>query len=184
MKTLQDVSNYWFETPNDYNKWFMSGSTLDAYLITHYKSLLDYYRNPDTPNPIMLRDKLLLIILLDQFSRHIYRDNKKSFDMDEKTRVISLQLLDSGGINLLDTNEQLFALMPLQHSENISDLDTLLLYLSKQPSKRFSLFIDHTKKHREVLVNFGRYPKRNEVLGRVSTQEELEYIKKTPDRPY
>lgn len=184
MNSLEDVLNYWFETPNDYNKWFMSGKKLDSYLSLNYKSLLDYYRNPNKKIPRLLRDKLGLIILLDQFSRHIYRNNKKSFDMDEKAKSISLQLLESGGINLLDTNERLFALMPLQHSENVNDLDTLLNYLSKEKENNFNLFKEHSKKHREVLVEFGRYPKRNEVLGRLSTPEELAYIKNTPDRPY
>ena len=104
--------------------------------------------------------------------------------MDNKAKSISLQLLNSGDIHLLDTNEKLFALMPLQHSEHIKDLDTLLHFLSKEKKDTFTLFQEHSKQHREVLVKYGRYPKRNKVLERQSTLEELEYIKNTPDRPY
>ncbi len=165
MSSLENVSNYWFEKKNDYEKWFMSGRKLDPYIKKNFQQLLDDWSDESKPVPKLLDDKLSLIILLDQFSRHIYRDLPQAYQMDGKARSISYQLLESGGINLLDTTQQLFALMPLQHSENIQDLDVLLDYLGRQPGDQFNQFIDYTNKHREVLKRFRRYPKRNQPTG-------------------
>lgn len=184
MSSLQNVIDYWFEKKNDYEKWFMSGKKLDKFIISNYKQLLDYYRDNNTPIPKLLNDKLALIILLDQFSRHIYRDDPRSFDMDDKAKSITLQLLESGGINLLDNNKQMFALMPLQHSENLKDIDLLLDYLNRQPGDNFNIFIDYSNQHREVIKKFGRYPKRNHILARESTPEELQYIRDTPNKSF
>lgn len=184
MTTLDNVLNYWFENPNDYQKWFMSGSKLDHTITNNFKTLLDFYRKKSSPCPKLLRDKLGLIILLDQFSRHIYRNDPKSFDMDPFAKSISYQLLESGGINLLTTEEQMFALMPLQHSEDIQDLEYLVDYLTKQPGNQFAQFLDYSRQHYEVIKQFGRYPKRNQVLGRKSTPQELQYLNDHPNRSF
>ena len=124
------------------------------------------------------RECLALIILLDQFSRNLFRDSAKSFAQDYKTRLIVNEAIDRGYLEELDLNKIHFLLMPLIHSEDISDhifghklIDTYL--------KSFEHF-DKIKKawndHTIPIKKFGRYPHRNKILKRKSTPEEEAFL--------
>ena len=192
MKTLQNVLDYWFSTPNDYQKWFFSGSSLDNYIKKEFEPLLlEVLNNNKKYNPKNTKEILAKIILLDQFSRHIYRNSSKAYESDNISLNLSLKLLNDSTINDLSSVEQLFALMPLQHSENIQHKNILLTFASNKlnTSKEFdkhiySSIIEHTKNHRTVLELFGRYPKRNQFLGIKSTPEEILYMKEFQNRDY
>ena len=119
-----------------------------------------------------------LVILLDQFSRNLYRDSSASFAQDYKTRLIVNEAVDRGYLEELDQNKIHFLLMPLIHSEDISDhifghklIDTYL--------KSFEYF-DKIKKawndHTIPIKKFGRYPHRNKILKRKSTPEEEAFL--------
>ena len=195
MKTLTDVVDYWFEKPNDYQKWFFSGTKIDQYLKTNYEDLLrQQLELPNTQletkiDSSQLKNLLGKIILLDQFTRHIYRGTPKAFSGDPTALKLTLLLLETGKINQLTAIEKTFALMPLQHSEKIEDKQLILdylvtLYPTPEEDKVFQSLKQHTINHRNVLVQFSRYPKRNQVLGRTSTAEELQYIRDNPNSHY
>lgn len=191
MKTLIDVVNYWFEKQKDYKKWFLSGSYLDAYISDNYKELLDYHlHNDDKYEITKLNLKIILgkIILLDQFSRHVYRDTAKAFDGEKFALPLSIKLLETGLLEYLSIPERIFALMPLQHSENIKDKELILKYLDHieniESISMLSSFKQHTLKHYNILRTYGRYPKRNKALSRESNQNELEYIQKNLNRHF
>ena len=123
-----------------------------------------------------------LVILLDQFSRNLFRDSSTSFAQDYKTRLIVNEAVDRGYLEELDQNKIHFLLMPLIHSEDISDhifghnlIDTYL--------KSYEHF-DKIKKawndHTIPIKKFGRYPHRNKILNRKSTEDEKEFLKQ-PD---
>ena len=120
-----------------------------------------------------------LVILLDQFSRNLFRNTSDSFAQDYKTRLIVNEAVDRGYLEELDQHKIHFLLMPLIHSEDISDhifghklIDTYL--------KSFEHF-DKVKKawndHSVPIKKFGRYPHRNILLNRKSTPEEEEFLK-------
>tara|TARA_B100001029_G_C15003721_1_gene419755 strand:- start:34 stop:648 length:615 start_codon:yes stop_codon:yes gene_type:complete len=120
-----------------------------------------------------------LIILLDQFSRNLFRESSAAFEQDYKTRLIVNEAVDRGYLEELDQNKIHFLLMPLIHSEDISDhvfahklIDTYL--------KSFEHF-DKIKKawddHTIPIKKFGRYPHRNKILKRQSTPEEKVFLK-------
>ena len=122
-----------------------------------------------------------LVILLDQFSRNLFRNTKDSFAQDYKTRLIVNEAIDRGFLEHLDQNKIHFLLMPLIHSEDISDhefghklIDTYL--------KSFEHY-DKIKKAWEdntiPIKKFGRYPHRNKILKRNSTQEEEFFLKQS-----
>ena len=80
MSTLQKVLDYWFSTPNDYQKWFFSGSSLDNYIKIEFEPLLlEVLDNNKKYNPKNTKEILAKIILLDQFSRHMYRNSDKAY---------------------------------------------------------------------------------------------------------
>ena len=193
MSKLEDVLNYWFATSNDYHKWFFSGSLLDNYITVTYKDLLINVINESdiSLTPIKLKDQLAKIILVDQFSRHIYRNSKKAYENDGIALNISLELLNNNKIHELTPTEQLFALLPLQHSENILHINTLINFANNKlitcreyDKGVYTSIQEHAKNHRTILELFGRYPKRNAILNRVSTPEECLYIKEFADRVY
>ena len=121
---------------------------------------------------------LALIILLDQFSRNLFRNNRKAFAQDHKCRLIVNEAIDRGDLEKLDVNEKLFFLLPLLHSEEISDhiyVNNLLnVHLKAHP--QIKLIKTSWKNHTDVLKKFKRYPHRNKVLERQSTQKEIEFL--------
>ena len=117
---------------------------------------------------------LALIILLDQFSRNLFRNSSKAFAYDKKARLIVNEAVDRGNLENLNNDEKFFVILPLIHSEDISDhvfahklCDS---FLKSHPQ------IDKIKKqfnyHTSPIKKFGRYPHRNKVLERKSTKEE------------
>ena len=122
---------------------------------------------------------LALIILLDQFSRNLFRDSPKAFEYDHKTRLIVNESVNRGDLEKLNNDEKFFLILPLIHSENISDhvfahklCDS---FLNSHPQ------IDNIKKqfnyHTIPIKKFGRYPHRNKVLGRKSSEKEIMFLK-------
>tara|TARA_Y100001970_G_C14143273_1_gene808405 strand:+ start:195 stop:764 length:570 start_codon:yes stop_codon:yes gene_type:complete len=126
-------------------------------------------------------DCLALIILLDQFSRNLFRNDPKAFDQDYKARLIANEGIDRGFLNELTPDQIHFFLLPLIHSEDISDhvfchklLDT---YLNKH--KEFKRIKKSWNNHTDPIRKFGRYPHRNKVLKRKNTPAEHEYLNST-----
>ena len=115
-----------------------------------------------------------LIILLDQFSRNLFRDDKLAFAQDYKARLITNEAVDRGYLEDINLDQKHFMLLPLLHSEDISDhvyaqnlCDT---YLKSHP--QFNEIKKAWDDHTYVIKKFGRYPHRNKILGRTSTPEE------------
>ena len=122
---------------------------------------------------------LALVILFDQFSRNMFRDNKKAFEHDHKTRLIVNDAVYAGFLEEMDESQRLFMLLPLIHSEEITDHD-MAYYLADKYLKDHSELQNikkFWKEHTLAIKKFHRYPHRNKVLGRESTQEEIEFLK-------
>ena len=121
---------------------------------------------------------LALVILFDQFARNMFRNDKKAFQQDQKTRLIVNDAVYSGYLDDMDVNQRFFMLLPLIHSEEISDHE-MAYYLLNKYLKEHEDYIkikkfwqDHTKAIRQ----FHRYPHRNKILGRESTEEEMQFL--------
>ena len=121
---------------------------------------------------------LALVILFDQFSRNMFRDNKKAFEQDHKTRLIVNDAVYAGFLETMDESQRFFMILPLIHSEEITDHEMAYYLLDKYLKDHSGLveikkfWQDHTK----AIRKFHRYPHRNEVLGRKSTPEEIEFL--------
>ena len=121
---------------------------------------------------------LALIILLDQFSRNLFRNDKKACEQDHKCRLIVNEAIDRGDLEKLDINEKLFFLLPLLHSEEISDHiyvhNLSNAHLKDHP--QIALIKSSWKDHTDVIKKFKRYPHRNMLLNRHSTPEEIDFL--------
>ncbi len=126
-------------------------------------------------------ENLALIILLDQFSRNLFRNNSKAFDMDYKARIIAKNAIDKKYHITLPNNKILFIFLPLMHSEELEDQiyckELVHNYLKENPNyeeiKKFSNI------HLDIIKKFGRFPYRNKVLKRENTLAENEYLNST-----
>ena len=124
------------------------------------------------------RGCLALIILLDQFSRNIFRKSKKAFAQDEKSKSVLLKMIENNFLDKMNETERLFALLPLIHSENISDHEKAYVLMDKYLKKHSEIekikkfWLDHTA----AIKRFGRYPHRNKVLHRVSSSDEIKFL--------
>ena len=122
---------------------------------------------------------LALVILFDQFSRNMFRNNKKSFSQDQKTRLIVNDAVYSGYLEVMNVNQRFFMLLPLIHSEEISDHDMAYYLLNKylREHEEYPKIKKFWQAHTKVIREFHRYPHRNEILGRESTEEEIRFLK-------
>jgi uncharacterized protein (DUF924 family) len=184
------VLNYWLGDSPNYELWFYGGEKLDPYI---RETFSDTHRavSKGELQAVTLFDKLAVVILLDQFSRHIYRGTPNSFASDKKALELSLEVLRHNLLEQLNPFEQLFFLLPLQHSEDAQHSQMLIVYLdqqlhtSEEPfTSAYKSLLLHTHAHQRVLNEFGRYPKRNAALGRKSTPEEITYLNKNPTGIY
>jgi uncharacterized protein (DUF924 family) len=130
------------------------------------------------------RSRLALIIVLDQFSRSIYRGTAQAFAQDKKALALALQGIQIGHYAALETPwEKTFFFLPLGHSEELTHLETaveLAEELVGQAPSELRRILEHSaaqaRGHRDVIASFGRHPHRNATLGRQSTPEELDYL--------
>ena len=121
---------------------------------------------------------LALVILFDQFSRNMFRNDKKAFEQDHKTRLIVNDAVYSGFLEKMDENQRFFMLLPLIHSEEITDHE-MAYHLLDRYLKDHSGLADINKfwkDHTKAIRKFHRYPHRNKILGRESTPEEIEFL--------
>ena len=176
----KDILNFWFVESSS-EEHFKRDEDFDKKIRDHFENdynkatnneLEDWQDNPKTCTA--------LIILLDQFSRNLFRNSSKTFIYDKKARLIVNEAIDRGYLEHLNYNERFFNILPLIHSEDISDHifahQLCNSFLKSHPR------IDNIKKqfdyHTIPIKKFGRYPHRNKILKRESTAEEIKFLSK------
>lgn len=132
----------------------------------------------DTPDGL-----LALILLTDQFPRNAWRDSARAFASDEAARRFCRTGLSRGCDTRLRPIERVFFYLPLEHSESLEDqeqsvrlFEALKSAVSEDQKDSFEGYLDFARRHRDIIVRFGRYPHRNALLGRASTPEELAFL--------
>jgi uncharacterized protein (DUF924 family) len=135
------------------------------------------------------RGRLALVIVLDQFPHHIFRDQPQAFATDPQALALSLAALAASEDLQLTSIERVFLYLPLEHAESLEmQARSVSLYekLARQAAESerdlFDGFLDYARQHRDVVARFGRFPHRNAVLGRPSTPDELEFLKQPGSR--
>jgi uncharacterized protein (DUF924 family) len=191
-KTVEDVLQFWFPSQlsgdqaglvRQWERWFRGG--MDADIIKHFSPLLEQATRSELDDwSCQPRSRLALIIVLDQFSRTIHRGTAQAFAQDSKACALTIGGLDLGHYAALDNPcEKTFFFLPLGHSEDIKNLklavklaDQLVQEAPQEYREILTFSAAQAKRHLEVIVRFGRHPHRNQVLGRQSTPDELDYL--------
>jgi uncharacterized protein (DUF924 family) len=118
-------------------------------------------------------DALAEILVLDQFSRNMFRDTPKAFEADTVALVLAQEAIRKKFDKELNNSKKAFFYMPFMHSES-KEIHDIALFLFDQPGLEDSFNFEI--KHKTIIDRFGRYPHRNEILGRESTADELEFL--------
>lgn len=118
-------------------------------------------------------DALAEVILLDQFSRNLFRDGAEAFAYDELALVLAQEAIRQKFDAKLDDTKRAFLYMPFMHSES-AEIHEIALYLFDRPGLEDNY--NYELRHKAIIDRFGRYPHRNEVLGRESTPAEIEFL--------
>jgi uncharacterized protein (DUF924 family) len=118
-------------------------------------------------------DALAEILVLDQFSRNMFRNTPKAFEADTVALVLAQEAIRKKFDKELNNSKKAFFYMPFMHSES-KEIHDIALFLFDQPGLEDSFNFEI--KHKAIIDRFGRYPHRNEILGRESTADELEFL--------
>lgn len=169
----KNLLDFWFNNPN---KWFVKDTEFDQqiraeflslYILAEERQLQDWENNP--------KEMLALIILLDQFPRNMFRNTSDMYRTDPYALNLTHTAIDKSYLEKLDNQQQVnFMLMPLMHSEKLSDQELAVELFEKYGSAESA---DYARQHKVIVEQFGRFPHRNQLLNRPSTAEELDFLK-------
>lgn len=191
-KQFEDVLRFWFPDRFDHDqamighqwkRWFRGGA--DAEITEQFSPLMEQAIQGELDDwACEPRSRLALILVLDQFSRTLYRGTAQAFAQDEKACTLTIEGIVAGHYAALETPwEKTFFFLPLGHSEDLKNQELVVKLaddLVQEASQKYRAWLEFSAgqahRHREIIARFRRHPHRNEVLGRQSTPEELEYL--------
>lgn len=164
--------------------WFGNSQQIDDDIELRFATLVEAAREGQLHDWRSLpKGRLALVLLLDQFPRNLYRNTAKAFAMDDAALELCLKSIDDSRLLELSFIEQVFMLMPLQHTESVAlqersvrEFDRLLERMDPDRRVHYKGFADYARLHCDIIRRFGRFPHRNAVLGRENTDEEKLYL--------
>jgi uncharacterized protein (DUF924 family) len=179
----QAVYQFWF--PPDAGdgprrEWFVKDEAFDQQIRERFGALIEQalaggLRAWDAEGP---RSALARILLLDQFTRNTWRGTPIAFAGDHLALQAAQDMVDADEDLALPPFQRAFVYMPFEHAENMAMQDQAVALFTRLAHAHPALndMLDYARRHREVIARFGRFPHRNAILGRSSTQEETEFL--------
>lgn len=172
-KQLQEVINFWFEELEQ-KQWWQSSEALDTEITNRFGELhtavvAEQFADERDSAEAYLAE----IIVLDQFSRNMFRNTAKSFTYDDQALALAKEAVEKSYDQALDPTKRQFIYMPYMHSESKEVHEEALQLFTNLGNEENIKF---EKIHKNIIDRFGRYPHRNDELGRESTEEEKEYL--------
>ena len=182
---MNEVLDFWFGRSNSpefgkvQDKWFKKDVDFDTevrsnflgqYELAASGKLDSWQESPD--------NCLALILLLDQFPRNMFRETPQAFATDSKALAAAEYAVNHNFDSQLLTVQKWFIYLPFEHSENLEHQQNSVELFSRLQSEPDSQsVIDYAIRHLEIIERFGRFPHRNQILGRETTLEETEFLK-------
>ena len=193
MESPEAICEFWFGSSQDdlavvqqqSKRWWSKNPNVDAAIKARFSDYLpkvvcgeleDWQQSP--------LGILALILLTDQFSRNMFRGTAQAFAYDAIARSFCKQGIKDGTDRSLRPIQRVFFYLPLEHSESLADQEHCILQFQRlsmaskpclQPT--FENYIDFAIRHRDIIDRFGRFPHRNAILNRNSTQAEIDFLK-------
>ncbi len=198
MATSSDILDFWFQGLNDQKiisskdpvarRWFIKDKKFDDEIRRRFEPDListskGLYKDWETSS----KGLLALIIMLDQFSRNLYRNTSKMYAFDALALELALRVVKEKKERELQLIERIFIYMPFQHAEeleiqqlSLKSFENLLSESKEkcpQSSDYYEYSLEYARRHYDIIKRFGRFPHRNAILGRKSTVEEKQFLK-------
>jgi uncharacterized protein (DUF924 family) len=166
-----DVLTFWQEAGTE--KWFAGGDAFDAEIRERFDGLVEKVASGDLDHWADTPDgALALILVLDQFSRNLFRGSDRSFSQDGKALALAKAAIARGDDAKVAGELRVFFSMPLEHSEALSDQRaSVVLCHALSPQ-----YLHYARLHEDVISRFGRFPHRNDVLGRHTSPAERAFL--------
>jgi len=180
------VLDFWFGAPGSRefgsarNVWFSKDAAFDATIRERFGALVERALRgeleawADEP-----RSALAQILLLDQFTRNAYRGTARSFAGDARALAAATRMVGSRQDEALAPFMRAFVYLPFEHAEGLAMQDEAIRLFTRLVGEapEHADMLDYAHRHRDVIERFGRFPHRNEILGRQSTTEEIAFVK-------
>ena len=190
--TPQDVLDFWFGAPGSptfgqpRREWFVKNDDFDHTIRERFGATIDQalaggLREWDAQGP---QGALARILVLDQFTRNAHRNTPLSFAGDALALAAARALVDSGADKQLPPQLRAFTYMPFEHAEDayMQERAVELFGVLAAEHPGFDEMLDYAHRHRGVIARFGRFPHRNEILGRASTPDEVDFLRQPGSR--
>lgn len=192
VEQIEEVLGFWFgqlddaglAAPEHAAKWWAKDDAFDATIRARFGSL--HERVAAGAQDVWLssaRGRLAYIIVLDQFSRNMFRDTPAMYEFDPRALAVALEGITNRVDETLPADPRIFFYLPLMHSEDLVhqercvELFTRMLAEASDPVReRVRGNLEYAIMHRDIVARFGRFPHRNRILGRTSTREEQEFL--------
>lgn len=188
-----EILTFWFGDPalphSEYGQarqiWFRKDPAFDQQVRSRFLPHYEAARRGDcdrwTQAP---KGALALIVLLDQFPRNMFRDTPRSFEADPQALAVAQAAIAQGYDAALLPVERQFLYLPLEHSENLTHQHQAVTLFEAlvQTAPALQDALQYAYRHRDVIARFGRFPHRNQILGRVSTPEEAAFLRQRGSR--
>jgi uncharacterized protein (DUF924 family) len=188
----QDVLDFWFGAPGSAadgqqrREWFVKNADFDAEVRSRFGDIIGQAQSGglkewDAQGP---QGVLARILVLDQFTRNAYRNTPQSFAGDALALAAARGLVERRADRELAPLQRAFVYMPFEHAEDAAMQERAVELFTALASGHpgFDEMLDYAHRHRGVIARFGRFPHRNEILGRVSTPEETEFLRQPGSR--
>ena len=189
--SINKIISFWFDPKYPWTRWFIADPKLDAEIQSQFGQLILLAR--DTSDLDQWAESpqgcLALILLLDQFPRNVFRKSPEAYASDGKAWRIATRAVAQGLDEQLPLVQQSFLYLPFEHDENLlSQVASVALFQGRtkrckvgSPDKDFiEKGVESAVRHKQVILDFGRFPARNVVLHRQSTVEEIRFLETHP----
>jgi len=194
----QQIHDYWFGPADDWQqvlkdnaqRWFGGGEAMDSEIRNQFATTLESAQGGELDE---WQDSIIgvmaLVLLTDQFPRHIHRGKTQAFAYDSLSLNSCLRGIDRGIDSAMSPVQQVFFYLPLQHAEDLQaqarSIEMMELR-SGQCGEEFKAFmensLDYARQHHDIIQRFGRFPHRNQILNRANTEEEQNFLDAGADR--
>ncbi len=187
--SIDDIHRFWFGElddaglckPRQRQLWFRKSDDTDRLCRERFGGLVDQALSGGLEHwPDSDRGRVALVLLLDQFTRNIYRDTARAFAGDPRALALARETIAAGHHRRLPAIHQVFLFMPLEHCEDLGVQEQCVALFEELAavtgSDEIADFTRYARAHRDVIASFGRFPHRNALLGRHSSAAEIEYL--------